>query len=184
MDGHTCSERLALLTGRMPVQKRGSFCPDNYRPISLLQVCYIFFSSMILKRLKLAGVEEKLWHTQFGFRSGRGTKHAIFIARQLIEKCHSSKDKSLVMLALDWAKAFDSIDPECLVQALQRFGLPLHYLQVIRNIYTGRVFKVSDHGHESQEHHQYFGISQGCPLSPFLFVMVMTILLHDANDLM
>ena len=157
-------------------------CPDNYRPISLLQVCYRLFSSMILKRLKLAGVEEKLWHTQYGFRSGRGTKHAIFIARRLIEECHNSKDKSLVMLALDWAKAFDSIDPECLIQALHRFGLPSHYLQVIRNIYTGRVFKVSDHGHESQEHHQYFGISQGCPLSPFLFVMVMTILLHDAND--
>ena len=75
------------------------------------------------------------------------------------------------MLALDLTKALDSVDPECLIQALHRFGLPAHYLQIIRNIYTGRVFKVSDHGYESQEHHQYFGISQGWPLSPFLFVM-------------
>ena len=33
----------------------------------------------------------------------------------------------------------------------------------------------------SDRHKQEFGISQGCPLSPFLFVMVMSVLLHDAK---
>ena len=55
---------------------------------------------------------------------------------------------------------------------------------MIANIYTNREFVVSDHGHKSKTHRQLFGISQGCPLSPFLFVMVMTVLLHDANDLL
>ena len=139
---------------------------------------------MILARLKHAGVEDKLWSTQFGFRSNHGTKDAIFIARRMMEQCYNSKNKAVVFLALDWAKAFDSIDPKCLVQALRRFGLPQEYLNVIANIYTDREFVVSDHGHKSEQHSQRFGISQGCPLSPFLFVMVMTVLLHDATSML
>ena len=58
------------------------------------------------------------------------------------------------------------------------------YLGIISNIYKEREFLVSDHGHTSAKHPQHFGISQGCPLSPFLFVMVMTVLLHDANTML
>jgi hypothetical protein len=159
-------------------------CPENYRPISLVQVGYKLFSSLILNRFKVAGVEDKLWKSQFGFRSGCGTQDAIFIARRLIEQCHNNQDQSRVFLALDWAKAFDSIDPKCLVQALRRYGIPPHYLDIIASIYSNRKFVVHDHGHDSQTHQQFFGISQGCPLSPFLFVMVMTVLLHDANDML
>ena len=35
-------------------------------------------------------------------------------------------------------------------------------------------------GVASETHTQRFGISQGCPLSPFLFVMLMTIVMQDA----
>jgi hypothetical protein len=54
-------------------------------------------------------------------------------------------------------------------------------LQVIKAIYTDRVFQVRDAGTLSSVRGQTFGICQGCPLSPFLFVMVMTVLMHDAK---
>ena len=41
---------------------------------------------------------------------------------------------------------------------------------------------MSDNGQTSDQHMQHFGICQGCPLSPFLFVMVMTVLWHDAKE--
>ena len=31
-------------------------------------------------------------------------------------------------------------------------------------------------------HEQYFGISQECQLTPFPFIMIMTVLLEDANE--
>ena len=99
----------------------------------------------------------------------------------MIEEAFNSADRAITFLALDWAKAFDSIDPKCLVRALQRFGLPDQYIQCIKAIYSDRKFYVAEKGFSSGIHAQHFGISQGCPLSPFLFVMVMTVLLHDAN---
>eukprot|EP00973_Karenia_brevis_P093967 12420075-Karenia_brevis.AAC.1 len=69
--------------------------PENYRPISLLQI-----------------------------GKKKGTQDAIFIAKRMIEKCFNEKNRSVILLALDWAKAFDCIDPAALVEALRRYGLP------------------------------------------------------------
>ena len=53
-------------------------------------------------------------------------------------------------------------------------------LAAISEIYSGRVFEFVDNGVESTRRQQKAGIIQGCPLSPFLFSMVMTILMTDA----
>lgn len=155
---------------------------DNYRPISLLQIRYKLFATILLQRLKDAAAKDRIWKTQFGFKSKCGTRDALFLARRMIEQAWEQKEGKLILLALDWAKAFDSISPDALVSALARFGVPIHMLRVIRAIYDNRVFQVRDAGCMSGSHPQRFGICQGCPLSPFLFVMVMTVLMHDAKQ--
>ena len=68
-----------------------------------------------------------------------------------------------------------------LIVALRRFGIPDGFCAIIRAIYSGRRFVVRDAGHTSEPRPQHFGISQGCPLSLFLFSIVMTVLLFDAS---
>ena len=57
----------------------------NYRPISLICVGYKLFAHVLLHRLKAAGAENRIWHTQFGFESERGTSDALLLARRIIE---------------------------------------------------------------------------------------------------
>ena len=83
---------------------------------------------------------------------------------------------------LDWAKAFDSISPDGLIVAVRRFGIPHGLCSIICAIYSGSKFVVRDAGHTSEPRPQHFGISQGCPLSPFLFSIVMTVLLFEARQ--
>ena len=78
-------------------------------------------------------------------------------------------------LALDWQKAFDSINPEAMSAALERFGLPRHVLEVLKAIYSDRCFRVRGCGQLATVRSQNAGVSQGCPLSPFLFVMLMPV---------
>ena len=85
------------------------------------------------------------------------------------------------LLALDWRKAFDSINPSSLLQALRIFGIPDQFVDMIQSIYTDRCFRVSECGVTSERHLQQSGICQGCPLSPFLFVIVMTVLMDIAR---
>jgi len=154
--------------------------PDNYRPISLLNVGYKILAAILLDRIKAGGAEDRMWPSQYGFRPGRGTAEALFLARRLIDAAWASKDGKLMMVLLDWRKAFDRIAPQAMIQALRRFGLPEPILQMIDAIYADRIFTVQDAGIESTCHAQRCGISQGCPLSPYLFIIVMTIVCHDA----
>ena len=65
--------------------------------------------------------------------------------------------------------------------ALERFGLNESMLQAVGEIYNDRQFHVRDEGVMSSTRPQRAGISQGCPLSPFLFGILMTVLMTDAQ---
>ena len=87
----------------------------------------------------------------------------------------------MVFLALDWSKAFDSVDPERLCHALIRFGIPQKFCDAAGAVYKDRQLTVRDSGHISSIHRQHFSISQGGPLSPFFFSILMTVLLFDTS---
>ena len=167
------------------IYKKG--CPsncDNYRPISLVSVLYKVYATLILNRLKRGGAEAKLWSTQFGFRRRRSTGDALFLVRRKIEQAWALKGGKLHLLALDWRKAFDCIAPERLMAALRRFGIPPYIIEIVAEIYSDRQFIVADNGVKSERRPQNAGISQGCPLSPFLFGILMTILMRDAYSML
>ena len=96
-------------------------------------------ASILSVRLN-AGAENRIWNTQFGFESKSETIDALFMARRLIQNTVSGKDRTCILLALDWAKAFGSILPDGLADALRRCGLPGHFIELLRNIYEGRNF--------------------------------------------
>jgi hypothetical protein len=79
-------------------------------------------------------------------------------------------------------KAFDSVSPIALLSALRRFGIPSAFVDIVQGIYSHRTFQVKDAGITSGWRDQRFGISQGCPLSPCLFVVLMSVLMSDANQ--
>ena len=54
-------------------------------------------------------------------------------------------------------------------------------LDMIRGIYSVRSFSVRDNGRVSDIRHQAAGIAQGCPLSPYLFIIVMSVLTADVR---
>ena len=64
---------------------------ENYRPISFLAIGYKLFATILLRRLKDAGADARIWPTQFGFRAGRGCADALFVGRRLLEQTYAAK---------------------------------------------------------------------------------------------
>jgi hypothetical protein len=73
-------------------------------------------------------------------------KTTNFLTRRLLDAARAKKDDKLMFLALDWAKAFDSVSPCGLFAALSRFGIPDQFISVIKAIYRDRIFTVKDAG--------------------------------------
>ena len=139
---------------------------------------------MLKQRLLDAGLDARLWRSQFGFRKERSTADALYVARRHIELACAQRHGQVSLLALDWAKAFDSVHVGRLLQCLRRFGITGRILDAISGLMRDRHFLVEDCGCKSTLRKQRSGISQGCTLSPLLFVTVMTAVMHDAVSML
>ena len=160
--------------------KKGSTVdPANYRPISLLNVITKIYAKIIHKRLAEA-IDPHLTTTQFGFRKSRSTHHAIHIVRRIIEAGESTTNK-LIMVLLDWEKAFDRLRRVPMEDALRRAGIPKALRLAILSLYEHTTFEISATDENSPTCTQHSGIRQGCPLSPYLFIIIMTVFLRDVK---
>ena len=90
------------------------------------------------------------------------------------------KGNSLVAL-LDWEKAFDKVNQKMLLKALRMMGTPQVLISTVANIYAEQRFRVKGHGGESQWRKQRCGIKQGCPMSPYLFIILMSCVRRDVE---
>ena len=88
--------------------------------------------------------------------------------------------KTLLAL-LDWEKAFDRITHDGLFYALERMRIEPKTIHIIKALYANPQFRVDVDGTTSEWHTQAAGIRQGCPLSPYLFIIVMTVMYHDIH---
>ena len=87
------------------------------------------------------------------------------------------------MMFLAWSKAFDRVRHETMLIALRRFGIPEQFLDMIQSIYSNRTFSIRDCGVTSSVRPQCSGIAQGCPLSPYLFIIVLTVIFQDVDSM-
>ena len=74
-----------------------------------------------------------------------------------------------------WEEAFDSLNPDALVSAFKRFRIVHRFAIPDRNIHCNRRSRVVESNNTSTARVQRARISQGCPPSPFLFVILMTV---------
>lgn len=144
---------------------------NNWRGITLLSAVFKVFMRIILERM-LNFVDEKLRREQAGFRSGRSCVDQINTLRIIIEQAVEFQS-TLYVLFVDYEKAFDSVNRECIWTELKNIGVPEKIVKLIRIGYDGAKNSVIHCGKISDPFHTVSGVRQGCLLSPLLFLIVI-----------
>jgi len=156
---------------------------DNWRPISLLTLDYKISASVYAKRLSY-GLGNIISESQSGFMKGCHISNNIRLVLDLLDYSDLIHSDGLILF-LDFHKAFDSIEHKFIFRTLELFGFCEAFIETVTMFYTGINSSVIVNFDTSKRFNIYRGVRQGCPISPFLFILVTKLFClrinHDDN---
>ena len=79
--------------------------------------------------------------------------------------------EKLYSLFVDFEKAFDSINWNFLFKCLETYNFGPEFISHVKTLYRDITATVINNGHISPWFHLERGVRQGCPLSPYLFIL-------------
>ena len=81
-----------------------------------------------------------------------------------------------MIISLDAEKAFNKIQHSLMIKVLERAGIQGTYLNIIKAIYSKPTANIKLNGEKLSAIPLKSGTRQGCPLSPYLFNIVLEVL--------
>ena len=178
----------ALTTGELSIdQKRGiiTLIPKkgkkrillkNWRPITLLNTDYKILTKSLALRLRQV-LPFIINFDQTGFLQDRYIGENIRTIADLIDYTSLRNEPGIILL-LDFEKAFDTVKWKYILESLKLFNFGPQFINWIQVIYCNSQSTVINNGHSAAFFPLERGIRQGCPLSPYLFIIAVEVMAH------
>jgi len=165
MGGFTNSTYLALI----PKENRPSSF-SRFQPISLCNSTYKIISKILATRLKPL-LPSLISENQGGFLPNRHITDSILLVQEAIHSSLTRKEKGFV-LKLDLANAFDRVRHSYLFVVLHKMGFDPSFITMIAACITGPWISPLVNGRPCAAFQSSRSLRQGCPLSPYLFILM------------
>jgi hypothetical protein len=113
---------------------------------------------------------------QVGFIPGMQGWFNIWTSINITHYINKLKDKNYRTISLDAKKEFDKIQHPFMIKVLERLRIQGPFLHMIKAIYNKPVANIKVNGEKVEAIPLKSGTRQGCPLSPYLFSIVLEVL--------
>ena len=94
----------------------------------------------------------------------------------VIHYINKLKEENYVVISLDAEKAFDKIQYPSTIKVLERSGIEFPYLNIVKATYCKPVANIRLKREKLEAIQLKLGTRQGCPLTPYLFNIVLEVL--------
>ncbi|POM64823.1 LOW QUALITY PROTEIN: Reverse transcriptase [Phytophthora palmivora] len=167
------------------VHKKGSrTVPSNWRPLCLQPTLYKLYASILARRLSAwLEVNDRLTPEQKGFRAMNGCNEHNFMAAMALDDARR-RSRALYMVWYDLKNAFGAIPPALIWRTMAAIDVDADFITCCQGIYTDSYYTVVNTATGATPPIQHrLGVYQGCPLSPFLFLVGVMPLVRRLHEL-
>lgn len=153
----------------LPKKGRDTLLLKNWRPISLLNQDYKLIAKALAARMK-KHLTNIIHSDQTGFINDRYIGENITRILNIMEYAEEEHTAAVIM-SIDYEKAYDSVEWKYMYKVLKFFNFGPQLIKWISILYTNITSCVVNNGWTTQFFKLARGVRQGCPLSPYLFVL-------------
>ena len=158
---------------------------NEFRPIAITSVGYKLYLGFLKDEMEDFIVRNG-WvrDSQIGFTKGGRMEYNHFILQYLVRKVMDSRrvgHKKLVLVALDFKKAYDSIDRGKLIETLVKFKINPLIINLVAKVYSGDTTIIRAEGKKA-EIRVTSGIKQGCTASTVFFKLITYLIIGKLEE--